>query len=571
MEENENLSPEEILKCQLAKGMFYFFLGNYREAIKIGKVAYDESLGQKKPLFAIDALFTKYAGCVTSNQGYKVRNYANLCKDLLKSVISEQQSEVEKRKVYCYHIQGSSASDLDTAIRHQRKALKILEKHNSVYYLKASILNRIGLALTEKGEYNLAINSLKEAIDCSKGKSRFVILTKAANYHDIAYIRGLQGEIETSIALIEKSQDLFLKLSKIPLLYVGFNYALLISIYLKQNSISKAKDCLQEFQQYNDKLPLPENMGLYKLNQAQILKASTRIQDWTEAMNILKDMISTNTWITYGISELCDLYLRELQITNDPKILDNCQPLIEKLLKITQNSNYYFNVYAHLLQGKISLLKMNLGDARRYLTKAQDSAEHNGLQLLAQEVSVEHDKLLEQLGEWENLKNKKVSYEDRMNLAKLEETIEGILGRRGVNPPKLQSEQPLLLSIITEGGVLLFSYAFTKEWERDNEFFGSFLSAFSSFSDEYFSEGLDRAKFGKYTVLLDSVKSFTICFLFAGQSYQAKQKLARFVELLKDDSSIQEALEKIQETNQVLELHDFPFLKSLIHEIFVKN
>jgi hypothetical protein len=51
----------------------------------------------------------------------------------------------------------------------------------------------------------------------------------------------------------------------------------------------------------------------------------------------------------------------------------------------------------------------------------------------------------------------------------------------------------------------------------------------------------------------------------------AKQKLARFVELLKDDSSIQEALEKIQETNQVLELHDFPFLKSLIHEIFVKN
>ncbi len=153
----------------------------------------------------------------------------------------------------------------------------------------------------------------------------------------------------------------------------------------------------------------------------------------------------------------------------------------------------------------------------------------------------------------------------------LESTIEGILGRRGVKPPKLENEEPLLLSIITEGGVVIFTYPFSEGWKRDNELFGSFLTAFSSFSDEYFSEGLDRAKFGKYTILINSIKKFIVCFLFTGQSYQAKQKLARFVNHLRDDITIQNALDKFQETSQVIELHKFPFLKSLINEVFINN
>ncbi len=40
-----------------------------------------------------------------------------------------------------------------------------------------------------------------------------------------------------------------------------------------------------------------------------------------------------------------------------------------------------------------------------------------------------------------------------------------------------------------------------------------------------------------------------VCFLFTGQSYQAKQKLARFVDHLKGDTAIQNALDKFQETN----------------------
>ena len=60
-----------------------------------------------------------------------------------------------------------------------------------------------------------------------------------------------------------------------------------------------------------------------------------------------------------------------------------------------------------MLYGKISLLQMNMGEARRYLIQAQNIAEDHGLQLLARAISEEHDKLLEQLAEWENFKKRK--------------------------------------------------------------------------------------------------------------------------------------------------------------------
>jgi len=69
---------------------------------------------------------------------------------------------------------------------------------------------------------------------------------------------------------------------------------------------------------------------------------------------------------------LCELYHEELDHTNDIAILEEIQPLIENLIKESNDTNsYLLQTNAYLLQGKLSLLNMNLGDARLYLTKAQ--------------------------------------------------------------------------------------------------------------------------------------------------------------------------------------------------------
>jgi len=123
--------------------------------------------------------------------------------------------------------------------------------------------------------------------------------------------------------------------------------------------------------------------------------------------------------------------------------------------------------------------------------------------------------------------------------------------------------------IIAEGGILLFSYPFTDEWERDNDLFNSFLSAFTSFSDEFFSKGLDRVKFGDDTLLIQSVESFSICYLFKGQTYPAKQKLDNFVESVQKSTSIWETLKTFYKTSQVVNVNDIPQIENLLTSIFL--
>ncbi|MHA2281405.1 MAG: hypothetical protein ACXAC5_11175 [Promethearchaeota archaeon] len=136
-------------------------------------------------------------------------------------------------------------------------------------------------------------------------------------------------------------------------------------------------------------------------------------------------------------------------------------------------------------------------------------------------------------------------------------------------PTLIVEEEPIVLLILTTGGIPIFSYPFADEWKFDDELFGGFMSSFSSISDEIFSEGLDRAKFGSYTVLMESVSNFLICYLFKGQIFLAKQKLIKFVERIQDSTSIWQTLNKFQKTSQVVELRDIPVMESLLTEIFL--
>jgi hypothetical protein len=152
--------------------------------------------------------------------------------------------------------------------------------------------------------------------------------------------------------------------------------------------------------------------------------------------------------------------------------------------------------------------------------------------------------------------------------AKIEDSLFFFTEKSPQKPEELVDEEPVVLLIIRVGGVLLFSYSFVDEWERDNEMFGNFMSAFTSFSDEFFSEEFDRAKFGQYTVLMEPMPNFLVCYLFKGQTFRASQKLTKFVERIQNTTIIWETLEKFHKSCQILELKDTPQLESLINEIF---
>ncbi|MHA2131816.1 MAG: hypothetical protein ACW99L_17755, partial [Promethearchaeota archaeon] len=267
---------------------------------------------------------------------------------------------------------------------------------------------------------------------------------------------------------------------------------------------------------------------------------------------------------------LCDLLLEELSIYNDPEILDEVLLHITKILAISANEqNYFWLAEAKLLQSKLALIQMKIDDAKLLMTEAQRIADLHGLNLLAMRISSEHDNLLNQLNIWDDFKNKRESMSERIKLASVEGVIGRIQGRSAVEPPELDNEEPVLILIIAEGGTLIFSNIFAEDFPYEEDLISGFLSAFNTFSGELFSKGLDRAKFGEYTILMEPINSFSVCYLFKGQTYQAKQKLTTLIEKLQQDPSIWETLEKYYKTNQVAEVKDIPVIESILAEIFL--
>ncbi|MFW9866515.1 MAG: toll/interleukin-1 receptor domain-containing protein [Candidatus Thorarchaeota archaeon] len=253
---------------------------------------------------------------------------------------------------------------------------------------------------------------------------------------------------------------------------------------------------------------------------------------------------------------------------NELEMLKDIQPLVERLIRESKRTNSFsLQAYALLLQGKISLLKMNIGDAKQYLTKAQLIAEDHNLQILAQQISSEHDKLLELVDDLLQLEKKKAPVSERLNLVSLDSTLDQLQGKRPIEPPDLASEEPILLLIMGQDGVAYFNHPFVENWSF-GDIFSSFMSAFNSFSSEIFAKNIDRIKIDENVILIMPVDSFLVCYVIKGQSYPALQKLARFSDAIKWNTEISKALKRSAKTGEELDLNNPASLGVIVNEIF---
>jgi hypothetical protein len=187
---------------------------------------------------------------------------------------------------------------------------------------------------------------------------------------------------------------------------------------------------------------------------------------------------------------------------------------------------------------------------------------------LARKISNDHDELLKDLNIWENLEASDISLAERMELARLNKQMGQMVRKRELELPDLQDEEPIILLIISEGGIPIFSESFVEEWSFEENLFGGFLTAVNSFSDEIFSEGLNRANFGEYTIIMDSISPFLVCYLFKGQSYLAQQKLKSFIDNFKKDETIWKTFIEFNQVCRTVQLKNIPSLGLLIEEIF---
>ncbi len=522
-----------------------------------------------------------------------------------RKIVSEK---LDIARVYCHLGEVYLfKSELNIALDYSKKSLALQhELDNQIGIAKSLYL--VGLCHFTKGDFDLTLEVLKECIMIKE----MSILTKLESLHLLGAVYKEKGLLNRTIRYYNRAKRIaerdgyteqiiinnygigatyrmkgdllrattFLKRSLEISREFNSQYGMNISMYyliltnLDNNSLDQARQYLTQLEQLTDQTESTVFKNVYLIAKALVLKKGGRIRNRTEAEFLLKQItdreLETPILYRQAFVNLCELFLEELYITNNAEVLDELNPLINKIINIAEKQNAYsWLAETNLLQAKLALIQMDFDKTKQLLTQSQRIAEFHGLNLLASKISYEHDNMLDNLNEWENLQRLNAPMSERMKLASFEGVVDRMQGKKAVGIPEIIREDPVLLLIIGEGGLPLISTHFKEGFAVTDDLISGFLTAFNSFCTELFSKGLDRAKFGEHRILIQPVEPFSVCYFFKGQTYIAKQKVKKFTESIRSTKSIWNTLINYYRASRILELRDLPPLESLVSEIFI--
>lgn len=448
------------------------------------------------------------------------------CKKSMSSKSASPQTKIDSL-IYIGQIY-STRGELDKALKYFKQGITLAEKEN--YYFQYVIFHVfIGSIFMVKREFDLAMEYLK-----------------------------------TGLMLAEKMKN--------PMA-ISLSLSLLIFISTEIGTLEEAQQYLDRFEEYDFKKESRLMTNAYLLSKAYLLKERGGSRNRVEAERLLRQVADeeTNLYIkAYALIYLCEFYFEELHLFDDLDILNEIEPILVRLFKLSEEQRMYgYLAEAKLLQAKVALIQLNFEQAQRLITQAQRIADLYGITITAQKISSEHDNLLEQKKEWESLKEKNAPIAERLKLAAIDGVIERLQKKRTVDPPELTKEEPILLLIMSREGISYFNYSFRENWDS-TWLFSSFMSAFDTFSSELFSESIDRIKIGENIILINQIESFLVCYVIKGQSYLGLKKLNRFSNAIKDNTEIWETLNRAVKSGEELELDKPRSLGEVVNEIFIQ-
>ena len=608
LEQMKSLTLQDKLSCQLLKCNLLYWQWKFEEMLKIADQTYKESLKLGRNLQSVDALILSAKALKFLDKEEEAINVINQTEELLKTFTRELPEDYLQREAHIYLVKGISIYKMDDQLKFLEQSLVLREKLGNKAMIAESLFHIAHILGIQRGELNHAIKYLKQSLlFAEESNSKFNIAI------DLAFLMLFhitKGELDQSLMYGEQCLTLFENinnkqwiagsLTQIGNIYRykgNFNRALeylerglalreelginlttsitlanLIFAAVDMGDLELAQQYFNRLKQLNEQEESKWINSTFRICNAVLLKTSKRAKNRVKAEEIFREIIEEEGVLSKidALLELCDLLLVELRITNDAEVLKEIKTNLNRILEFSEKTNsFWYLAETYLLKAKVALITYDTNEARRFLTRAQEIAEKYGLNLIAMKISNEHDELLKQIDVWDKLKESKAPLSERMKLAQLNEQMERIVRKREIIVPELTDEDPIVLLIISEGGRPVFSESFVEEWAFEDHLFGGFLTAINSFSDEIFSEGLNRANFGEYTIIMKALHPFLVCYLFKGQSYLAQQRVAKFIDKIREDKTIWSTFNEYNQSSRLVQLEDIPSLEPLITKIFI--
>ncbi|MFX0040277.1 MAG: TIR domain-containing protein [Promethearchaeota archaeon] len=614
LDQFEELDHRQKAYYQFLKGIMLSYQTKVQDVIKLGRKMFKEGKKLGENAQAIDGLSLITSGLIEINQFDEAFEVIQNAEDLLKSTSQISQKDLMQKKAYvnvlkgiinlnkgnielakkCFewvislenelgitipivwaHLQMAGVlsnfkKKVDLGFKYGKKALSIAKEMRFNHFWVAMSHLFLGSLYSAVGEFNLSLDHSMESVKLFEKINSKIWVASIKN--NIGYINGIMGNYNLAMKFLEESLALW---EETPLNIEGLLDSL-IFVALEMGDEVHVKKYFQRLEDLYKKKTNKHIDDLYQYNKALLLKRSSRIRDKVKAEELFKQVLERKPAyfdiIKNILINLCDILLTELRVSNNVEVLDELNEYISQLLTIAEKSrSYLIFCETFILQAKLALLKLDVKAARRFLTQAQKIAESYGIKRLAMKISYEHDELIRQSKMWENLKGSETPLSERMKLAGLNEQMEGLLRGQGSKLPKLNAEQPVLLTVMSKEGNIILSNPFSADLKIDSTFFSTFLSSCSTFCDQILSESFDRVNFGQHTVLITAVNSFSICYMFQGQSYSARQKLLHFSEAVKKELDIMKILEDSSNKNVEIKVNEIASLEELIYESFLSD
>ena len=463
--------------------------------------------------------------------------------------------------------------ELNHALEYIEKSLTIRETLGPQQEI-ADSLNNIGIIYRLKGELAQALDYYEKTLAIRKEVGNKQLI--ACSLQNIGELYQEMGELETALDLLKQSLVMYKEIGNN--LFIAYLLFRLIDVTIDID-IKEAREYLSEMQLINEE---EENklVDLYtRLAEALVLKTSKRRMNLTKAEEILEEIVEEaekemieHQLTVKALVNLSELLLDELLSTGEEEILEEVEGKVDKLMEVAKKQQSYSLITeSYLLKAQLALVRLNLKDARSLLSQAQLIAEEKGLEKLARKISSEHDQLLEQLDQWEELIAKDASITERVKVANLEELVRWMARKREIIIDETDDE-PVMVLLVAESGLPIYSKHFDPARELKDMLISGFLTSINTFVQEAFDTPgrIKRIMHDDYTLSFDLVDPILFCYVYEGQSYTAMKKLEKLMTEV-HESEVWSALEEVGKKGYKLNYGEIAQLEGMMGEIFTTN
>jgi len=322
-----------------------------------------------------------------------------------------------------YRLKG----ELELALNYYQRGLAMSEKLDDKPNIALAILNSGDIHMV-RGELNLAMEHFQRALELYRelGLKQMVALSLG----NIADVYWKKGNVEQALGHYQQSLKIHEEMNNAP--YVSVDLLNLLWIAVEKEDSSSAEQYLNKLEQINERTENKVVNQRYRVAKALWLKSSKRARREIEAVKILEEVIKEEvgdyTLAVTAMIHLCDLLLDELKDTGEEDIFEEIKELTNQLLEIAKRqSSHSLLAQTYLLQSKLALIDLDMGQARKLLRQAQSIAEEKGLVRLARAVTQEHDSLQSQLKKWDSLIQQEPTKKEMIDLTHIDVILEQMI------------------------------------------------------------------------------------------------------------------------------------------------